>query len=96
MSRDDLSGKTWTDDLSPGIQRKRDKDLGITSTTKESSPDSLKFTDKQYPIPGFSFEEWASDITELLPKLDTYVSANQKFTAEMRNISDQLNKKTNG
>ena len=42
ISYDDISGKTWTEDISSDLKVKLHEDLGI----HESFPDSLKLTNK--------------------------------------------------
>ena len=82
ISYDDLTGKTWTDDLPEDLKTKLNQDLGL----KNSFPDSLSLTNKKYPIPAIAFEDTGIDITPLLTDLDIFVSPKQKFSAKMRNI----------
>ena len=86
MSNDDPTGKTWIDDISPGLKRILWKDLGLASNELSSFPNSLTLTNLSYPIPAIDFDDFSTNITKMLTSLDIYVSNTKKFTAKMRNI----------
>ena len=85
MSYDDPTGKTWTDDIRPGLKLLLWIDLGLDDTSSPF-PKSLTMTNRSYPIPAIDFDEPTSNTTNMLTSLDIYVSNTKKFTAKMRNI----------
>ena len=87
MSNDDPSGKTWTENLSNNLKTLLWEDLGVENKVKVSSfPQSLKFTNQTYPIPGVKFNEFADNVTMMLTNLSIYVSEKDYFTSAMKNI----------